>query len=71
MRAEEEEDQDAVGRVEQDIGRVMAGRIQPIDLAVEHVARSMWRMPVANGPGGERPADILPTEPALHLGVLA
>ena len=63
------EEERGARRVEQDAGRMMAGRRQPEELSVEHVREPGERVPVGRVGCGERPGDTGPRKarPDVHV----
>ena len=69
---EHQEDQDRIERVKQQVDQVMARRLQPEQLAVQHVGNPGQRMPVgllAVQPS-KGPTQALPRQPGLNLRIV-
>ncbi len=56
--------------VQQHIGQMVAGRIQAIQLAVEHVGEHRQRTPIAHRPTAERPGNARPRQPARDVRIV-
>ena len=54
-------------RVQQDVGQVVSGRMQAIELAVEHVGKHRERIPLAQRTIGESPDNSRPREAARDV----
>ena len=50
---------------------MVSRRLQPVDLAVQHVGDGGQRMPVGGMDMGERPGNARDGEPPRHLGAVA
>ena len=68
--AEQHEEQDGVGGVEQQARQVVAARAQAEQLAVQQEGQPGQRMPEARIQGCERPAKVSPGQALLDMGVL-
>jgi hypothetical protein len=56
-------------QLEEQAGQVMARRIQPEQLNIEHVRKPGERVPVGGMPGLKRPGQPFPAQTALHLRI--
>jgi len=65
------EQQEGVGQVQQHAREVMAPRLQPIKLAIEHVRKPRQRMPVAGMETLARPREVFQGQPGLNPRVAA
>ncbi len=68
--AQELEQEERGAEVEQQVGEVVAARIEAEELAVQHVRQKSERMPVGGDDGGESPAQARDGQPGLHHQVL-
>ena len=68
--SQHEKQQDDGRRMEQDIGKVVAGGIQSIKLAVQHMGNPGQGMPVGASNVGEGPAEAFPSQPFLDDRIL-
>jgi hypothetical protein len=64
------EEQERVGDVKEEIGEVMAGGIETIELAIQEVREPGERMPVARVAGGEGPENVFAGQPGVDLGII-
>jgi hypothetical protein len=64
---EQQEEQDGIGRVQEQTGQVMAGGFQPVKLAIQHVRHPGQRMPIGGVGGGQGPLDALPVQAVLNV----
>ena len=64
------EQQQRVGEVEQEVRQVMAGGLEAVKLAIQHVGNPSERMPVAGVAAGERPVERVRRDASLHGRIL-
>lgn len=67
---EEKEEQDGVGRMQEQAGEMMAGRAQLVELAIGHVREPGQGQPVAGAGGGEGPFHAGPGQALLNERVV-
>src|SRR5262249_699022 len=58
-----------VERVERDVHRVVSARLEAEELDVDHVTDPRERMPVRLVVPGQRPANVLESEPGRHVRI--
>ncbi len=66
---ENQKHQDRINRVEQHARQVVTRRLQPIELAIQHVRQDRERMPVGRHRVAKGPAHAAPGQTTLHLRV--
>ncbi len=63
--------QPCIQGMQQNIGGVVAGRVELKKLAIQSVGKPGHRMPVGRVVGGESPRDRIPGEPRLNVDVVS
>ena len=67
--AENQEEQEGGGKVESEVGEMMSGRLQSVELGIQHVREPGDRMPVGRVAGAESPVQAIEREAGLHPGI--
>src|ERR1019366_1273948 len=69
--SQQTEQQEAVGNVEEQIGNMVAGGPQTVELTIQHMRQPGQRMPITGIAAGERPPDAFHREAGLDAPVAA
>ena len=67
---QEQEEQERVGNVKEEIGKVMTSRVQAIEVIIYHVGNPGKGMPTTKVTRSESPTDTVPGHPDLNMKVL-